>query len=83
MNSIKNFNLKYIIIFLLFLLTNSNIVLSQCAMCKAVVENNEENFGSNINYGIIFMIVIVYLILFIAFRKKISKFFKEMKNVYD
>lgn len=57
--------------------------IAQCAMCKAVVENNEENIGSNINYGIIFMIVAVYIILFLFFRKKIKKFFSEMKNIYN
>ncbi len=71
------------ILFFIFSLLIPFYSSAQCAMCKAVVENNEEKMGSNINYGIIFMIIVVYILLFLFFRKKISKFFKEMKNIYN
>lgn len=75
--------MKRILFLLITIILFSNKTIAQCAMCKAVVENNDENMGSNINYGIIFMIVAVYIILFLFFRKKIKKFFSEMKNIYN
>ena len=58
-------------------------VYNQCAMCKAVVTNNNANnydlsIGTGINTGILFLIVIVYLFWLIVFGKKIKPFLKEM-----
>jgi hypothetical protein len=57
-------------------------LFSQCAMCKAVATEQAEEDGSTINTGIIYIMVIPYIILFIAFRKKIFSFWKELKNVH-
>lgn len=55
-------------------------LFGQCAMCKAVaVEQAEEN-GSTINTGIMYIMIIPYIILFFAFRKKIFGFLKELKK---
>jgi hypothetical protein len=56
-----------------------------CAMCKAVaaadasgnVYGGSQAVGAGLNKGILFMIVIPYILLFIFFRKKIKGFFKE------
>lgn len=61
---------------------------AQCAMCKAVVESAEEagklggttNIGEGLNKGIIFLMIVPYVLLFLLFRKKIGAFFKEMSE---
>lgn len=71
-----------LLIFLTFLTFND--ALTQCAMCKATIEGNEEvgelEYGYNINIGILFLMIIPYIILFIAFRKKIFKLLRDLKN---
>lgn len=63
-------------LFLFFL----NDLYSQCAMCKAVAEEVAEEEGSTINTGILYIMVIPYIILFIAFRKKIFAFLRDLKK---
>lgn len=55
-------------------------VFAQCAMCKAVAEEQAAVGGSTVNTGILYIMVIPYIILFIVFRKKIFGFLKELKN---
>lgn len=56
-------------------------IFSQCAMCKAVAEEEVEQEGvTGINTGILYIMAIPYIILFFVFRKKIVGFFKELKN---
>ncbi len=38
-------------------------VNSQCAMCKAVVENGDSNMAEGLNFGIIYLMIFPYLIL--------------------
>jgi ABC-type glycerol-3-phosphate transport system permease component len=53
-------------------------------MCKATIESNgtidETEYGYNINVGIIFLMIIPYIILFFAFRKKIKKVINEVRS---
>jgi hypothetical protein len=56
-------------------------VYAQCAMCKATAEIQAEDDGSSINTGIIYIMVIPYLILLFAFRKKIGHLFRELKKI--
>lgn len=61
-----------------------------CAMCKAVVEQGEaggggvnggdNSIGAGLNKGIIIMMVAPYILLFLAFRKKIMGFWKEFAS---
>ena len=68
----------YLLILFVFFLQD---VFGQCAMCKAVAEEQaEQNGGSGINAGILYIMIIPYIILFIAFRKKIFGFLKELKK---
>lgn len=73
-------------IFLLFfgLFLTINYSWTQCAMCKATIENNgeigETDYGYNINIGILFLMIIPYIILFFAFRKKIAKLIKDIRQ---
>ena len=69
-----------VILLIGFLYFTMNNVMAQCAMCKATAEFQAEEDGSGINTGIIYIMVIPYIILFIVFRKKIFVLFKSLKN---
>lgn len=57
---------------------------SQCAMCKAAAEsdlqNNPNSFARGLNTGILFLMVIPYIIVGIIFRKDVVQFFKNLRN---
>lgn len=56
-------------------------LFSQCAMCKAVAEEEvEEEGASGINAGILYIMAVPYIILFFVFRKKIFSFLRDLKN---
>lgn len=52
----------------------------QCAMCKAVAEEQASDGPTGINNGILYIMAMPYLILFIVFRKKIVGFLKELQK---
>ncbi len=53
-------------------------------MCKAAAEsdlqNNPNSFAQGLNKGILFLMVIPYIIVGIIFRKDIAVFFKNISN---
>lgn len=55
-----------------------------CAMCKlnskAASEEVDSSIGEQINAGILYLLAVPYLILFVAFRKKILSFLRELKT---
>jgi hypothetical protein len=60
---------------------------AQCAMCKATNESAmDEDSGFGINEGIIYLMGIPYILLgilgFMFFRKKIGGFLKEMREIH-
>jgi hypothetical protein len=62
---------------------NSYCVLSQgCSQCKLLAEQgsqaDESSFGSNINFGILYLMIIPYLLLLFLFRKQIIDFAKNL-----
>src|SRR5690606_13544978 len=67
----------YLLVLFLFFVQD---LMAQCAMCKAVAEEQASEGESTINSGILYIMVIPYIILFIAFRKKIFGFLKELKT---
>ncbi|MDG1697935.1 MAG: hypothetical protein P8L21_06680 [Polaribacter sp.] len=52
----------------------SNFSFSQCAMCKAVVENGDISLAEGVNNGITYLMVFPYLLIgvlfFIIYRNK-------------
>jgi len=68
---------KLIFLCLLVLLFVDQEVFAQgCAQCKVIAEQaasevDESSFGSNINYGILYLMLIPYFLLIFLFRKKI------------
>jgi hypothetical protein len=59
---------------------------AQCAMCKAIAESGGDavgkQVGTGINEGILYLMIIPYIILFLLFRKKIVHLFREIKALY-
>ena len=54
------------LLLLLFVFTTKNI-FSQCAMCKAVVENGDGAMAEGVNSGITYLMVFPYLLIGILF----------------
>ncbi|TNE54907.1 MAG: hypothetical protein EP338_05520 [Bacteroidetes bacterium] len=53
-----------------------------CSQCKLLAEQGSEmdeaSFGTNINAGILYLMVIPYVILFFLFRKRILRFVRGL-----
>jgi hypothetical protein len=69
-------------VLLLTLLVNSSSWAQGCSQCRLLAEQGSEleeaSFGSTINTGILYLMVIPYLLLMFLFRKKILGFFKQL-----
>jgi hypothetical protein len=65
---------KRVLVFFLIMFFTSKISFSQCAMCKAVVENGDSSMAEGINNGITYLMVFPYLLvgllLFVIYRYK-------------
>ncbi|AUC21796.1 hypothetical protein BTO15_06595 [Polaribacter sejongensis] len=65
---------KRVLVFFLMMFFTSKISFSQCAMCKAVVENGDSSMAEGINNGITYLMVFPYLLvgllLFVIYRYK-------------
>ncbi len=72
--------MKRWMLIILFYFTMASNAFAQCVMCKAQAEAQAEEDGSSINSGIIYIMLIPYIILFVVFHKKIFKFLKELKK---
>jgi hypothetical protein len=74
---------KTILSILLFLVGVFNFVYGQgCSQCKMVTEQatelDEASFGSNINSGILYLMLIPYILLMFLFRKRIIALIKTV-----
>jgi len=53
-----------------------------CSQCKLLAEQGSEldeaSFGENINYGILYLMALPYVLLIIFFRKKIVRVYKAL-----
>lgn len=63
-------------------LLGQNIYAQGCSQCRMVAEQGSEldeaSFGSNINSGILYLMLIPYLLILFLFRKRIIAFFKSL-----
>lgn len=78
---------KIILLFLLTFTQVSQILAQGCSQCKLMVEQGSEvdeaSFGSNINSGILYLMVIPYMILMFLFRHQIIRFVKGFFTKVD
>lgn len=68
---------KKLLIIVFFLL--SRIGYSQCAMCKAVVENGDISMAEGVNNGITYLMVFPYLLIGVLFFT-LYRYRKRIKN---
>ena len=57
-----------------------------CSQCKMLSEQaselDEASFGSNINWGILYLMLIPYILLIVLFRKRLKGLFLSLtKNI--
>ena len=57
----------------------SQVSFSQCAMCKAVVENGDVSMAQGVNNGITYLMVFPYLLVGVLFYV-IYRYKKNAKN---
>ena len=69
---------KYLLVFVL-VISNTSYSYSQCAMCKAVVENGDVIMAEGINNGITYLMVFPYLLIGVLFYF-IYRYKKGAKN---
>jgi hypothetical protein len=76
--------MKKIILSLLLIVVGAfNFIYGQgCSQCKMVTEQatelDEASFGSNINSGILYLMLIPYILLMFLFRKRIIALIKTV-----
>lgn len=74
---------KFVITLVLSLiLVGQNIYAQGCSQCKLVAEQgaemDEASFGTNMNTGIMYLMIIPYFLLLFLFRKKIISFLRGL-----
>jgi len=75
---------RYIIILvLLAFILFPNLLEAQCAMCKATVESSQgqkNSVASGINQGIIYLMLVPYVLMAFIFRKQIATVWKLIRG---
>ena len=71
----------YFLIFLFILaVLNDDLFAQGCSQCRMMAEQGSEldegSFGSNINSGILYLMIAPYLLIMFLFRKRILNFFR-------
>lgn len=72
-----------ILLFLFMLVLCDNDLFAQgCSQCRMMAEQGSEldegSFGSNINSGILYLMIAPYLLIMFLFRKRILNFFRGL-----
>ena len=70
---------KQILFFVFIVLLTIQKSYSQCAMCKAVVENGDVSMAEGVNNGITYLMVFPYLLIGVLFYV-IYRYKKKAKN---
>ncbi|MEO9571067.1 MAG: hypothetical protein ABJH82_09725 [Polaribacter sp.] len=70
---------KRISFFILLMVFTSKVSFSQCAMCKAVVENGDVSMAEGVNNGITYLMIFPYLLIGVLFYV-IYRYKKKVKN---
>ena len=73
----------FIIIVLVALVLLPNLTEAQCAMCKATVESKKKQKNSvagGINQGIIYLMLVPYVLMAFIFRKQIATVWKLIRG---
>ncbi|WP_299064188.1 hypothetical protein [uncultured Polaribacter sp.] len=68
-----------IVLFLVIILFTAFTSYSQCAMCKAVVENGDISMAEGVNNGITYLMIFPYLLIGVLFYT-LYRYKKKAKN---
>ncbi len=72
---------KLLGLFIILISFTQDLLAQGCSQCKLLAEQNagldENSFGSNINGGILYLMIIPYILLMFLFRKQIIGFLKS------
>jgi len=75
----------FLSVFFILIFIQTNLFAQGCSQCKMLsdqaTEVSEETFGTNINWGILYLMIIPYLLLIFLFRNKIKGLFKQLGNL--
>ena len=73
---------RSIFLLIFFLLFGTQEIIAQCSQCKLLAEQggglDENSFANNINGGILYLMLVPYLILLFLFRKPVFNFLKGL-----
>ena len=73
---------KLILLFVLVFFKDSTILAQGCSQCKLLAQQGSEvdeaSFGTNINSGILYLMIIPYLMLMFLFRSQIKRFLQSL-----
>jgi hypothetical protein len=76
---------KKIVLLLVVLLVVDQVFAQGCSQCKLLAEQGqngdelgEDSFGTNLNYGILYLMAIPYILLLFFFRKRIARLFRAL-----
>lgn len=71
-----------ILLLLVVLIISDQLIAQGCSQCRLLTDQGSEldeaSFGTNINYGILYLMAAPYLLLMFLFRKKILQFIKGL-----
>ena len=77
-------NFFYKIVFFILFFIQSFVGNSQgCSTCRAqIINSSKDDFtvGNGLNTGILFLMIVPYIILFFLFRKQLFGFYKSLKS---
>lgn len=75
----------FLSVFFILILIQSNLFAQGCSQCKMLSDQasevGEDSFGTNINWGILYLMIIPYILLMFLFRNKIKGLFKQFGNL--
>ncbi|MEY4289372.1 MAG: hypothetical protein RLZZ30_1460 [Bacteroidota bacterium] len=82
LTNILDMKVKLLGLFIAVISVSQSVFAQGCSQCKMLAEQNasldEDSFGSNINGGILYLMIIPYLLLMFLFRKQIIGFLKSL-----
>tara|TARA_B100001057_G_C22419029_1_gene782781 strand:+ start:363 stop:602 length:240 start_codon:yes stop_codon:yes gene_type:complete len=71
------------IFFISLMIYELDFISQGCSTCRAqIINSSKDDFtiGNGLNVGILFLMIIPYIILFFLFRKQIVNFYKTLKS---
>lgn len=71
-----------VLLFLTLIVFENELFAQGCSQCKMLAEQGSEldeaSFGTSINTGILYLMLIPYFLIMFLFRKRIFLFFKSL-----